>query len=77
MDNYTFSISFLEDRSFSKITISGDMRKLLEFQTKENVFPEELFFADEDILSGIFSRENSKKLVHWLQKNGAKYTQKV
>ena len=39
MDNYTFSISFLEDRSFSKITISGDMRKLLEFQTKENVFP--------------------------------------
>jgi len=77
MHDSTFCVSFLQDTNSVEITVNGNIEKLLEFQMKENIFPVELIFADEDILAGFFSRENSKKLVHWLQKNGAKYTQKV
>ncbi len=76
MLNTTFCVSFLTDEFIVEITINGNIEKLFEFQMKENIFPLRIIFVNEDTLSGDFSRDNSKKLVHWLQKNGARYTQK-
>jgi len=73
MNNTVFCVSFLEDNMFAEITISGDIEELFDFQTKSNIFPQKVIFADENVLVGLFSKDNGGKIVKWLQKNGAKY----